>query len=295
MSLFSSRLAKREPIRFFGLVLGAAIYALGINFFVVPAGLYTSGVMGICQLIRTILTKYLNLQFLSIDIAGILYYIVNIPILLVAWRRIEHRFVIKTLITVTCTTLFLSLIPVKDILGGDQLTKCLIGGIVVGSGCGIVLWMGGSSGGMDMVGIMLMKRGSHTSVGKINLMSNMFLYTVCAVLFQLPTAIYSIIYAFINSFTADKLHTQNISVEVTVITKIDSHDMEQEILKEMDRGITKIQGEGEYTEEPVNVLYILVSKYEVSRLRSIINKYDPRAFVVVQNNAVVYGHYLKKF
>lgn len=293
-NLRALQLTDREPVRLLGLVLGAAIYAVGVNLFIVPAKLYTGGVMGICQIVRTVLVDYLHLYTGKMDIAGILYYMVNIPILLIAWHRIEHRFVIKTLVTVTAMTVFLSVIPVMDVLGGEPLTKSLIGGIIAGCGCGIVLQMGGTSGGMDVVGIMLMKKGSRISVGQINLFSNLVLYTICAIMFQLPTAIYSIIFAFISSFTVDKLHVQNINVEVTVITKIDSHDMEQEILNALRRGVTKIAAEGEYTAEPVSMLYILASKYEVNRLRSIISKYDPRAFVVVKNNAMVYGNYLKK-
>lgn len=287
-------LTDREPIRVAGLMLGAAIYAIGINFFVVPAGLYTGGVMGICQVIRTLLTQYLHLNFGKLDIAGILYYFVNIPILLIAWRKIDRRFVLKTLVTVSSVTLFLSIIPVTDVLEDEQLTKCLIGGLCTGIGCGIVLFMGGTSGGMDVVGIIMMKKGSHISVGRANLVSNMILYTACAILFQLPTALYSIIFAMISAFTVDKFHSQNINVEVTIITKINSHDMEQSILSDLHRGVTKLQGEGEYTEEPVTMLYVVVSKYEISHLRRIINRHDPHAFVVAKNNAIIYGNYLKK-
>lgn len=295
MEKYRERLIEREYVRYTGILLGSVIYAVGMNFFVVPAGIYTGGVMGICQLIRTLLVSYLHLPVGGIDIAGILFYIVNIPMLLIAWRKIEHSLVMKTLITVTFMTLFLSLIPVRDVLGGDQLTKCLIGGIVVGAGVGIVLMMGGTSGGMDVIGFMMMKNGSNVSIGQVNLVTNIFLYAVCAIMFQLPTAIYSIIYAFISSFTTDKLHTQNISVEVNIITKIDTGDMEREIMSSMNRGVTKLRGEGAYTEEPVNVLYILISKYEVGKLRSIIAGYDPSAFVVIKSGTMVYGHYLKKF
>ena len=295
MEKYRERLIEREYVRYTGILLGSVIYAVGMNFFVVPAGIYTGGVMGICQLIRTLLVSYLHLPVGGIDIAGILFYIVNIPMLLIAWRKIEHSLVMKTLITVTFMTLFLSLIPVRDVLGGDQLTKCLIGGIVVGAGVGIVLMMGGTSGRKDVIGFMMMKNGSNVSIGQVNLVTNIFLYAVCAIMFQLPTAIYSIIYAFISSFTTDKLHTQNISVEVNIITKIDTGDMEREIMSSMNRGVTKLRGEGAYTEEPVNVLYILISKYEVGKLRSIIAGYDPSAFVVIKSGTMVYGHYLKKF
>lgn len=286
---------ENEALRMAGSVFGALLYAVGVNFFIVPADLYTGGVMGFCQIIRTLLVDYLHLNFGGMDIAGILYYIVNLPLLLLAWRRIDHKFVLKTILTVTAITVFLSVIPVVDIMQGDRLTKCLIGGITTGLGAGIVLWTGATSGGMDILGIMMMKRGSHVSVGRVNLSANVILYAVCALLFNLTTAIYSIIYTFLLAFTVDKLHMQNINVEVTVITKVDSREMEQEILTRLYRGVTKLAGTGEYTEEPVNVLYILTSKYEIARLRSIIHKYDPKAFIVAKNDAVVYGNYLKKF
>ena len=80
--------------------------------------------------------------------------------LLIAWKRLDHRIVLKTLLSVTGTTLFLSLVPRTDILSGDQLARCLIGGMLCGSGIGLLLWMGGTSGGMDLLGMMLIKSGS---------------------------------------------------------------------------------------------------------------------------------------
>ena len=286
-------ITSNEFFRIFCIILGAAIYSIGVNLFVVPAGLYTGGVMGICQILRTLLERYFH--FGGIDIAGILYYVINLPLLLLAWRKLDRRFALKTVIAVSSMTLFLSLIPATDVLGGDTLAKCLIGGIISGAGCGIILWMGATSGGMDIIGIILFKQGVHISVGQLGISVNVMLYSVCALLFALPTAIYSIIYAVISAFTIDKLHMQNINMEVNILTKKDSSEMEKDILNNLRRGVTKIQASGEYTEEPVNMLYVLVSKYEIHKLRVIISKHDPHAFVVVKGNAMIYGNYLKKF
>ncbi len=286
--------ADREPIRILGILVGAAIYAAGMNLFIVPAGLYTGGVMGSCQVIRTLLVQNFHLDFGGLDIAGILNYLVNIPILLIAWQKIDRRFVGKTVIAVTAITVFLSVIPVRDVLEGDRLAKCLLGGLCVGAGGGTLLYMGANSGGSDVIGILLMRHDANLSVGRINLCANVLLYCVCAILFQVPTALYSVIFAMVNSYTVDKLHSQNINVELTIITKTDTRPMEQEILAGMHRGITKLTGEGEYTSEPVTMLYVVVSKYEVYQVRRIVNKYDPHAFVVAKRNAIIYGNYLKK-
>ena len=249
--------------------------------------------MGFAQLLRTLFLHLTGLE-LKIDIAGIINYAINLPILCIAWKRLDHRVVFKTLLSVTSTTVFMSLLPRTDILHGDQLAECLIGGILCGCGIGITLWMGGTTGGMDVIGMMLIKKGSHTSIGHVNLIWNLALYAICAAAFNLSTAIYSILFSFISTTAMDKLHMQNINVEVTVVTKVLSPEMEHEILVDLHRGITRYEGIGEYTGEPVHIFYILVTKYEISRLRAIVCKHDPHAFIVAKDGAVVYGNYKRK-
>ena len=251
-----------ELLHCLGILGGTLLYSLGMNLFVVPAGLYTGGIMGLSQLLRTFLLRATGWTP-AIDIAGLINYAINLPMLLLAWRRLDHRVVLKTLLSVTGTTIFLSLVPRTDILSGDQLARCLIGGMLCGCGIGLLLWMGGTSGGMDLLGMMLIKSGSHTSIGHVNLCWNLMLYTICACAFSLSTAIYSILFSFVSTTAMDKLHMQNINVEVTVVTKILSPEMEHEILVDLHRGITRIDGIGEYTGDPVHVFYILVYKYEI--------------------------------
>ena len=208
-----------ELLHCLGILGGTLLYSLGMNLFVVPAGLYTGGIMGLSQLLRTFLLRATGWTP-AIDIAGLINYAINLPMLLLAWRRLDHRVVLKTLLSVTGTTIFLSLVPRTDILSGDQLARCLIGGMLCGCGIGLLLWMGGTSGGMDLLGMMLIKSGSHTSIGHVNLCWNLMLYTICACAFSLSTAIYSILFSFVSTTAMDKLHMQNINVEVTVVTKI---------------------------------------------------------------------------
>ena len=292
-SLHKLAVSRSDVFRCAGIVAGAVLYSLGLNLFVVPAGLYTGGIMGFAQLLRTLIVHLTGLE-MKFDIAGVINYAINLPILCIAWRRVDHRAVFKTLLSVTSTTIFLSLVPRMDILGGDKLAECLIGGMLCGCGIGVTLWMGGTSGGMDVIGMMLLKKGSHTSIGHVNLIWNLALYAICAAAFNLSTAIYSILFSFVSTTAMDKLHMQNINVEVTVVTKILSPEMEREILVDLHRGITRYEGVGEYTGQPVHIFYILVNKYEIGQLRAIVLKHDPHAFIVAKDGAVVYGNYKKK-
>ena len=274
-------------------IFGAFLYAAGINLFVVPAGLYTGGVMGVCQVIRTILAEFFHLDFGNLDIAGIIYYIINVPIFIIAFTRLGRKFFAKTLITVTAITVFMSVIP-PVVIVEDVMAACIVGGIVSGAGVGILLRMGSSGGGMDVVGVLLTKWKRDFSVGKVNLLVNLVLYGTCLFLLDVEVVVYSIIYAAVYSVAMDKMHTQNINVEVNVITKADTTALEKEVFQELGRGITKWSALGAYTYDRSHVLYIMLSKYEVNQLKTIIHKYDPNAFIVVNEGVSVDGNYLKK-
>lgn len=289
----NKQMARYEVNRTLGSVAGAFLYALGINFFVVPSGLYTGGIMGICQVIRTVLAEYLGLHFDTFDIAGVIYYAVNIPIFIVAFRWAGRKFFTKTLITVTAMTVFLSLIPTVVIVE-DRMAACVVGGIIAGAGTGIALRMGASGGGMDVVGVVLTKWKQDFSVGKVNLMMNLLLYAVCLFLFDVEIVVYCIIYSAVSAVAMDRVHIQNINVEATIISKLDTSALEKEIFEELNRGITKWSALGAYTSERTQVLYIVLSKYELHRLRAIVHRHDPNAFILLNEGVNVVGHYLKK-
>jgi uncharacterized membrane-anchored protein YitT (DUF2179 family) len=274
-------------------ILGAFIYAIGVNFFVVPAMLYTGGLMGISQVIRTILIDFTPMKSPAFDIAGLIYYGFNIPIFILAVTRIGKRFFLKTLIVVTAMTAFLALLPITPMLS-DRVASAVVGGILTGTALGLILRMGASSGGMDVVGVILSKWKRDFSVGKINLFVNIGLYTVCLFLFDREIVIYSLVYAAVSAVAMDRAHFQNINVEVTIITKVHTELLEEEVFVELGRGITKWQCLGTYTYEQSHILYIVLSKYEVHRLRNIVHKFDPQAFIVINEGVYVDGHYLKK-
>lgn len=275
-------------------IVGTCIYSMGMNLFIVPAGLYSGGIMGFCQIVRTLLTRELGLSFGGIDIAGILYYLINIPILIVSWRKLDRMFVLKTLATVSVMTLMLTLIPTIPIMGSDTITNCLVGGVISGIGIGIVLRCGGTLGGFDLVSLMIIRKHHDFSIGKITIGINFLVYALCMLVFSVPTAIYSMVYSVISSTTIDRVHLQNKDAQVTIITKKNAKELEAAILSQLHRGVTQLRGTGAYTNEQVDLLEITLSEYELPLLRRIIHEYDPNAFVVVKDHVKVYGNYLKK-
>ena len=282
-------------LRIVAAVVGELIAAAALNLFIVPLNLYTGGIMGVCQLIRTFLQTQLGVSFGAYDIAGILYFLANIPILLFAYKDLGLGLVAKTIICTVSYSLFYSIIPIPSApIVDDYLTACLLGGILTGIGSGIVLTCGCSSGGLDVIGLCLSKRGSSFTVGKFSLTFNVFLYTACLILFSPEVAIYSVIYNFFTSMVLDRMHQQNVNVMALIFTHADEHILGQFIIDKLNRGVTYWNGTGAYTGQGVHVLCVSLSKYEIEELLHAVRSIDPQAFLTVQEGVHVYGNFRKK-
>ena len=292
--MFYNTLHHRWP-RLAACVVGELIAAAAVNLFIVPLNLYTGGLLGVCQLLRTLAQTHLGWSFGAYDVAGILYFLLNIPILLLAYKTLGKALVFKTLVCTTSYSLFYSLIPIPSApIVADRLTACLLGGILAGVGSGIVLTCGGSGGGLDVVGLCLSKRGSRFTVGKFSLTFNFFLYAACLVLFSPEVAIYSVIYNFFTAMVLDRMHQQNVSVQALIFTRNDETALARFIIDQLGRSVTYWNGIGAYTGENVHVLCVCLSKYEIDELLHAVNTIDPHAFVTAQEETRIYGNFSRK-
>ena len=282
-------------LRLIAAVVGALISAAALNLFIVPLNLYNGGLLGLCQIIRTLMQEYLHISFGAYDVAGIFYFIINIPILLFAYKTLGRSFVLKTLICTASYSLFYSLIPIPPTpIVEDYLTACLLGGILAGVGSGIVLTCGGSGGGLDIVGLCLSKRGSAFTVGKFSLSFNAFLYAACLILFSPAVAIYSVIYNFFTAMVLDRVHQQNVSVQALIFTREDQEALARFIIEKLGRSVTYWNGVGAYTGEGVHVLCVCLSKFEIEELLHAVHTMDPHAFVTAQEGTRIYGNFTRK-
>lgn len=276
-------------------VLGELIAAAALNLFIVPLSLYTGGLLGFCQLVRTLLQDFLGVSFGAYDIAGVLYFLLNIPLLMIGYRNLGRGLAVRTIICTVSYSVFYSIIPIPtQPIVDDYLTACLLGGILTGIGSGIVLTCGGSGGGLDIVGLCLSKRGSHVTVGKFSLGFNAFLYTACLILFIPQVAIYSVIYNFFSSMVLDRTHQQNVSVQALIFTKGDENAMARFIIEQLGRSVTYWNGTGAYTGEGVHVLCVCLSKFEIEELVHTVHTMDPHAFVTTQEGTRIYGNFQRR-
>ena len=275
-------------------VLGTFLYAVGVNLFTVPAGIYAGGVVGLSQVLRTLLARSVALPE-SVDIAGILYFLFNVPVLIMAWRELGRSFLVRTLICVGASSVFLSVLPAPAVpILDDPLAACVVGGIVCGFGLGVTLTCGCSTGGLDVIGLCLSKRDSKFTVGRFSLSFNVLLYTACAFLFNIQTAIYSVIYTVFCALFIDRGHQQNISVQVLIFTRDEDPQLPANIMTRLSRGVTYWEGKGAYTGSTMRVLCVCVSKFEVAELQETVRELDPHAFFIVQEGVRIGGNFTKK-
>ncbi|MEF9840507.1 MAG: YitT family protein [Lachnospiraceae bacterium] len=284
----------RQITQMFWAISGSLIFAIGVNMIITPLGLYNGGFMGIAQLIKTFLIDFLHLSIgTNIDVVGFVYFIINLPLLYLAWKVMGKGFLIKTAITVGIQSVFLAIVPTPGTpIIEDYLTACIIAGIIAGTGAGMVLRGGSSGGGQDIIGVCCAKLYPGFSVGKISIMMNIAIYAVCLWLFDIEIVIYSLIYTTIIAVALDRVHTQNINMSVMIFTK--KLGISRAIIDEMGRGVTNWDGEGAYTNETSYVLLTVISKYEVTQLKRIVHSIDPSAFMIFNEGSAVTGNFERR-
>jgi len=273
------------------IVAGSMLYALGMNLFLTPLHLFSGGGVGLAQLLTLFFEQFIRVE--GLNLYGIVYMLINIPLLFLAFFSIGKKFFIKTLIGSGAISLFLTLIPTMQVpVVDDYLTAVLIGGIAAGAGVGMILIAGGSGGGVDVVAVWAAKKYKSASVGSISLYFNVVLYAIMLFMFDAEIVIYSLIYTVIFTLILDKTHYQNINVRVMIFTKKDGID--KEINEKTRRGVTKWEGCGAYTKEETQILVSCINKYEVNDIMEIVQSIDPQAFVIVDENVIVNGNFEKR-
>lgn len=275
-------------------ILGIVLFSISINLFIVPNNLYNGGILGLAQIIRTFIVEAFDLN-IGFDISSIIYYLLNIPLFIIAYKSISKTFFARTLFCVTLNSIVLMLIPTPSIpIVNELITSVMIGGILGGAGVGLVLSSGGSTGGTDIIGFVMSKKNRMFSVGNIGLVFNIFIYGICGILYGIETMIYSIIYSVFDSIVLDKTHEQNICTSAFIFTKKNPNKMIDFIKNDLDRDATYWNATGGFLKNKTYIVYTVLSKYEKGRLERHMKDFDDKAFMVSNQGVSIKGQFEKK-
>lgn len=288
-------LSKKTLYRAAITVLGNLTYAMGVNLMISPIHLYSGGFTGITQLIRTFLLEFLHIpQIPGVDYMGIIYFLLNLPFFLMAYKVMGKKFCITTLISIGMASAFLTLIPVPATpIVEDRILASVAGGLGSGFGAGLVLRAGSSQGGQDLIGVCLAKTHPDFKVGAIGIVISVCIYTICLFMYDVQTVLYSIIFAVVTGLLIDRVHVQNIKIQCMIFTK--KEGVAEAILSKVNRGATRWEGLGAYTNEDSHVIVTVISKYEEPLLREVLAEVDPEAFMIITDKIRVAGYFQKRF
>lgn len=260
------------------IVVGAFVYSLGLNGFLIANHLAEGGFVGISVMLLYKLHWPIGITFL----------LLNIPVLIPGWKLFGHEFILKTSLGVVLVSVFSSLTAGFHVHTPDPLLGALYAGVVTGLGLGLIFRTSATTGGADIIARMV-RHFKGMAIGRTLFLIDVIVIGLVAVVIGRETAMYSLVALFVSSRVIDfVIEGVNAGKAVLIISE-HNEEIAQAIHREMERGTTLLRARGGYTGAERDIVYCVVSRTEVVRIQRIVAKTDPRAFVVVNNVHEVLG------
>ncbi|HIX42205.1 membrane protein [Kurthia sp. 3B1D] len=273
----------RVFMRIIMVIIGAIIMALGLEQFLVPNKILDGGIVGI-----SIIASHL----FGIPL-GVFIFILNIPFFFIGYKQIGKTFALSTALGITVLSFATIMLHPVAAFTDDLLLSTVFGGVILGTGVGIVIRYGGSLDGTEIMAI-LFNRKLPFSVGEIIMFFNILIFIVAGFVFNWEQTMYSMLAYFIAYKTIDIVIEGLEESKAIYIISDEYEEIGSAIMNRLGRGVTFLNGAGGYTGDPKNVIFTVVTRLEESKLISIVEEKDPTAFLAIGNIAEVRGGRFKK-
>ncbi len=264
------------------LLVGALIYGIGTHAFVEPAHIAPGGAMGIALMVN---------HFADLPI-GLLTLAINIPLLVLAWFSLSHRFAVSTAFATAVCSFILDFMvaPVCPVYTGDRILCSLYGGILSGVGMGLIFMAGMTTGGSDILGYVLQKKRPQLSIGRaLMAVDGVILLMSIYVFGNINAALFGLVSLFATTKVIDSvIYGGDASTMATVVTR-KPREIARRIIADLDRSATLVQATGAYSGKDTSVLLCTVRKSQFQRLRKIVYEADPGAFLMATEASEVLG------
>ena len=259
--------------------MGSVLVAVAINGILIPHEFVSGGFAGVALVIH-----YL---FPSFPLAW-LYFVLNIPVFVLGWTFVGRRFFLYSILGMVIFSAAIAFVHVP-LPVHDKILSALLAGIITGVGAGIILRSLGSSGGTDILSVILLNRFS-IRIGTTILTFNVIVLTATSLLFSLDVALYTLIYIYVSSQIINLVLTGLSQRKAVLIISPKWQEISREVLDKVGRGVTLIRGQGGYSGQDEQILYTVITLRELHRIKEIIRQMDPSAFMVVHDTLEVMGH-----
>ena len=274
--------ALKYIMKYLVIVLGAAVYAVGFQFFLFPNAIVSGGLVGIAMIINV---------FTSLPV-GMLTFVMNVPLFLVAWKHFGLDFLLSSLAGVALSALLVDLFALRSFVAtNDPMLASIIGGVINGAGLGMIYYVGATTGGVDIVAKFLRQRHAHIQFGTLILILDFVIIAAYAfVLGRYESAMYSLIAMFVVSKVIDLVLYGIDNSSVCYIISEHSDELITEITSgRVHRGVTILNGAGAYSGKPEKILMCVIKRNQISEFRRLIRSIDPHSFCIVTDAKDVFG------
>ena len=261
------------------IIVGALMWSVSINGILVHHKLLSGGVSGLALVIYYLVPK------LSI---GLMVFLINIPIFIMGWTMISGKFLAYSLLGMVSFSIFLTVTTPLQIPVDNPLLACLYAGVISGVGSGLIFRAGGSGGGTGIIAMVLNHRLS-IRVGVVTFLLNSVPLVLGAFLIDLNAALYSIIYVYTNGLVMDRMFSSFSERRSVWIISSQSSEICQQILSKLHRGATLLSGKGAYSHSPIEVIYSVITPFELAKLKDLVITADPKAFLIINETQEVIG------
>ena len=265
------------------LTLGAAIVGFGLESFLVPNDIIDGGVVGI-----SIMASYLTGLPL-----GLFTFCLNLPFLALGYSVLGKKFVLFSIYSNAMLSLFVTIFHTTPNITNNMYLAAIFGGVVVGIGCGLILRNNGSLDGTEMVSLIIGKKLPF-STGEIIMFINIFIFTAAAFVFEVDRALLSVLAYFLIYKSIDLVMSGIDEAKTVMIITSAPDEISKVILEELKRGVTFIDGKGAYTGEYKKIIYCVITRLEITKLKEIVHEIDPKAFIAISSAHEVEGGQVKK-
>lgn len=259
-------------------VIGSLIVAFAFNCFLVPFGILSSGISGIAILLG-ILTPFDT---------GLLNFVLNLPLIILGYYKLGKTITVNTLVCVVSLSFFLYLLPAVAVTD-NMLLSTVFGGGIGGIGVGLILKYSGTSGGLDIIAIIV-SRTSSFSIGLLLTAMNGVIVLISGFIFNWEIALYTLLSIYITGKMIDTIFTDHIKLTMQIVTT-QGNVIRDELLGSIYRGITMSEGYGGYTQEKKDILMMVVTRYETMHVKNTVRKHDEDAFINIYETVEVDGKF----
>lgn len=265
------------------ITIGAVMSAVALELILIPNSMIDGGMNGISIILNTLFGGSL----------GIIIFIVNLPFLILGYKQLGKKFVFKAGYGMILFSILLEVFHNYTPIIDDTLLATVYGGILLGVGCGLIIKEGGCLDGTEIVAILINRKKS-LSVGQVVFCFNVVIYGAAIFVFGAERALYSLLTYFVSYKVIDMVSDGLNSAKAAFIITDDGSEIASAILKRLGRTVTVLSGEGIISHGDKRVLYTVITRFEVSILKDILNEVDDSSFVTVFDVSEIIGNHIKK-